>query len=439
MSDALIAERSVFELLTDVSSLESLVLEGFKSKFLPTADIRFIFDWAIEQYALTGNVYAPTAAMFEGAMASGHKKSLAEVLKDYDIDIHEVSDQPVEWCIQELKANWVRKTALGRVQDLGTELNESMAGGMIETFNAGVAELIAMSLELESRRTSHEMVANADDIIDRYLARAANPGFKGMSLGIDELDAYTNGIDYGELAVLAGAEKSGKSWVADRIALKELERGRSVCLVSLENGMDMTIDRIACIATGIDPTRFKAGTLTPAEFEAVDTWKNEDFKPLENELWILRPQAGERTAEDIISKARTRKVDSLIIDQLLWMEDVDERPPLNQRIRKRMTTIHTMIESNTHPMPCLLVHQVNRTGIEAAKKAGRLWPNDMAEGHAVEQTADWVFSLWQSEDMKVANMLLMQTLVARRAAQKNWDIYYDMAGGIMRFMNETSV
>jgi len=439
MSASLIAERSIFGLLTDVYSIETIVLEGFDSKFLPTEDIRFIFDWAIEQFQLTGNIYAPTPLMFEGANAPGHKKMLADVLKDYDIDINEVPDQTVEWCIQELKSTWLRKTALVRVQDLGAELNESMAGDMVETFNAGVAEFVSMSLELESRRTSFEMVSGADEILERYLIRAANPGFKGMTMGLPEVNAYTNGIDYGELAVLAGPQKSGKSWVADLIALKELQAGHSVCLVSLENGMDMTIDRIACIATGIDPTRFKSGKLTDEELDAFTTWKDEDFKLLEEQLWIVKPPQGQRTAESIIGKARTRKVDSLIIDQLLWMEDVDDRPPLNQRIRDRMTTIKVMIESSARPMPCLLLHQVNREGIERAKKAGRLWPNDMAEGAAVEQTADWVFSLWQSEDMKVANQLLMQVLASRREAIKNWDIYFDMETGGFRWLNETSV
>jgi archaellum biogenesis ATPase FlaH len=436
---ALLAERSIFELLTDIYSLDIIVLEGFKSKWLPTADIRFIFDWAVEQYQLTGNLYAPTHEMFEGSMAPGYKKSLADVLKDNNIDVTEVSEQPVEWCIQELKANHLRVQTLELIRDLSAEVSESMAAEMAPTVIDGSSKLTSLTLDLESRRTSIDMVAEADDIVDRYLARAANPGFKGMTMGIAEVDEYTHGIDYGELAVLAGPEKSGKSWVADYIALKELQQGHSVCLVTLENGMDMTIDRIACIATGIDPTRFKAGVLTSEEFDALVTWKDEVFKPIEEQLWIVKPMPGDRTPEAILSKARTRKVDSLIIDQLLWMEDVDERSQLKDRIRDRMTKIKGMIESNSHPMPCLLLHQVNRTGIEAAKKAGRLYSNDMAEGAAVEQGVDWLFSLWQSEDMKVANTLLLQTLACRREAIKNWDIYFDLENGVFRYMNETSV
>jgi len=436
---ALLAERYLFELLIDVSSLDILVLEGFKSKFLPTSDIRFIFDWALEQYALTGNLYAPTPEMFESTMAPGYKKSLADVLKDNNIDVTEVSEQPVEWCIQELKANHLRVQTLLLIGELGAQVNESMSGEMAETVIAGSSKLTSLTLELESRRTSIEMVSEADDIVDRYLARAANPGFKGMTMGFPEADAYTNGIDYGELAVLAGPEKSGKSWVADYIALKELQNGHSVCLVTLENGMDMTVDRIACIATGIDPTRFKAGILTPEEFDALVTWKDEVFKPIKEQLYIVKPMPGDRTPESILSKAQTRKIDSLIIDQLLWMEDVDETPKLNQRIRDRIAKIHMMIETASHPMPCLVLHQVNRDGIERARKAGRLYSNDMAEGAAVEQGVDWLFSLWQSDDMKVANQLLFQTLAARRAENKNWDIHFDMANGIFQHIGEATV
>ena len=419
--------------------MEVLVIEGFKAEFLPTAELRFIYDWAIDQYVMSGNLYAPTADMFEGTPSPGHKKSLADVLSDNGIDITDVSEQGIEWCIQQLKANWLRQTATVMVTDLGSALNESMAGEMERSFNEDLAKLVATSVKLETRRTATEMVAERQDILDRYYSRKADQNFRGLSLGLPEVDAVTGGIRGDELAVLAAPQKTGKSYMLDRIALKELEAGKSVALCTLENGMDMTVDRIACLATGIHPHRFTLGQLTPDEELAVETWVHDEFGNLPGELWVLKPPMGSRTAYDIVSKARTHKVDSLLIDQLLWMEDADERLPMPQRIRDRVQTLKTMIESASHPMPIVLAHQVTRDGIERAKKANRLWPNDMAEGSAVEQTADWVFSWWQSDDMKVIGQVLMQTLASRRQADHNWDLYWNVETGQMRVMNDPSM
>ena len=128
--------------------MEVLVIEGFKAEFLPTAELRFIYDWAIDQYVMSGNLYAPTADMFEGTPSPGHKKSLADVLSDNGIDITDVSEQGIEWCIQQLKANWLRQTATVMVTDLGSALNESMAGEMERSFNEDLAKLVATSVKL---------------------------------------------------------------------------------------------------------------------------------------------------------------------------------------------------------------------------------------------------------------------------------------------------
>jgi replicative DNA helicase len=440
MSDnGLTAEKSLFALLTDVSSMEYLILEGFRAEYLPTSDTRFILDWAIDEFMRTGNVYAPTPAMFEATDAPEHKKSLADVLLDNGIDVHETSQQPIEWCVLELKADWLRRTATVAHRDMGTNLNESMSEDMQRVYMGDVSKLVDVGVQLETRRTAVEMVSEAENILTRYEARKADQGFRGLTLGLQELDDFTGGIHEDELAVIAAPQKTGKSYFLDLIALRELEKGHSVALCTLENGIDMTIDRIACLATGIHPSRMTRGQLTPEEEDGLATWVHDEFSQMKDQLWILKPPQGERTAQLIVSKARTRKVDALLVDQLLWMESVDTRIPMNQQIRERVTTLKTMGESSARPMPIILAHQVNRDGIERARKANRLWPNDMAEGAAVEQTPDWIFSMWQSDDMKTVGQILWQTLGSRREEFRNFDLYWNVETGVLRFMNETSL
>jgi hypothetical protein len=67
-------------------------------------------------------------------------------------------------------------------------------------------------------------------------------------------------------------------------------------------------------------------------------------------------------------------------------------------------------------MSCLLAHQINREGMREAKKNGLLEMWMLAEGSEVERTADWVFSLYASEDERRAQMIKWQTLATRRGS-----------------------
>ncbi len=435
------AEKSLFGMLTEVDSIETLVLEGFDPKFIPSAELRPIYEWVIHQYRQSGNMSAPTAIMFkESEYPDNGGKSMADVLEEYDINLDDTPDESVEWVIEELRARHLTKRSGEWTKSLAETITKAPTSDRPRLFTEKVSELVGISMEIQTRRNAVEIGTDAHDIMSEYEARKASLGqFDGMRLGLPDVDRHTNGLHPGELMVIGAPPKTGKSYMIDRVALEEFRAGRSVALNTLENSIEMTRNRIACLATGANPNRFEMGQCTNEEEAAVRAWIEDELIPADNQLWILSPNVGARTAEHIVMEAKARSCDTLLIDQLTFMEAADTRAPRYLQIREMTHSVKTMISTGSNRMPCLMTHQLTRDGIKTARKNGYLHMEDMAEGSEVERTADWVLSMWQSEDARQVNQFLLQILASRRRDILNWDIHWNVLTGDMHVIGETEL
>jgi replicative DNA helicase len=226
-------------------------------------------------------------------------------------------------------------------------------------------------------------------------------------------------------------------WIA-KFAINEWHQGRSVALFTLENSIEMTQDRIACMTLGISQSRFSRGQLTPQEEEVIRRWVKETLQQSTTPLYILSPEEHQRSAESIVTKARLLGVDSLIIDQLSFMTPRDLRQQRYLQIREMMHDLKNMISTRTPRLPCVLAHQINREGWGKARKDGYYQLENMAEGSEVERTADWVFSVLQDEAHRASNSTYFQVLASRRRDLKAWDCTFAIDVGVIRVQRERS-
>jgi len=196
------AEAALFGLLTDAYSVEKVIEAGLTADLIPTDDLRPIYEWAIHQFEVTDNLYAPTPLMFEESDAPGHKKSWASVLKDYDIDIHHVPDESVEWVIEELRACKVRSKLTKMMLRMAEEVNGASASEMTDVALKGVGRLNDWADHLEG-------------------------GSNGQVVGIPATEAmrairwlWDERLELRTLSLLAGRGGLGKSTIALDIAAK---------------------------------------------------------------------------------------------------------------------------------------------------------------------------------------------------------------------------
>lgn len=435
-----LGERTLFRLLLDKEQVEILAMEGLDSKFLPTADLRPIYEWAMDYYHLGSRKFPLTTEILKAQEYPDNRgKNMYDVLVENGVVVDEIleeEDPHMSFALEDLKASFVTKELHSWVRDALPEVSGAIGKDKQTMLAAEATKLIGISLDLESRQTRIDLRESGVEMMEDYEVRSLNnKTHEGMHFGLPEIDAHTYGIHPGELAVLAAGPKVGKSYWLDRVALKEWEQGRVVSLFTLENSIQMTRDRIACLATHVDPERWGHGECSTQEIQDVFRWI-EGFEKSSNPLHIIAPEEAHRSAEEIVLKARLLGTESLIIDQLTFMTSSNSKSDRWVQIRDIMHQIKTMISTGKDKMPCLIAHQINRKGIELARKNGYHLMEDMAEGSEVERTADWVFSMFQSEEYRQVNRVLLQILATRRAPVKNWELNWDPRTGSMRVLNE---
>ena len=437
-----LSEKTLFRLLLDPDSLTVLSMEGLSSDIIPTEELRPIYEWALRYYNKGGRVVAPTVELLRNSKLP-NGLSMYDILSKYDIRLDEAVDEEpptIEWAIEELRSSWLTLQTHDWARRMTTAVTTALPEDRQEVLSGYASELVGLSLALESRRTRIEVGASADEILLDYEYRKANQGeFRGLGFGLPEVDEHTNGIHAGELAIMAAGPKTGKSYMMDHVALKEWEKGRNVALFTLENSIEMTRDRIACMALGINPSDIDRGLLTDEAEEQLRDWVS-DLGKSSTKLHILKPELHDSTPEQIVLKARLLGVDTLLIDQLTFVEppNKDERGRYLQ-IRDIMHSIKNLISTGRDQMPCLMAHQINREGMRMARKNGFHRMDDMAEGSEVERTADLALTMFASEEYRMANRFLLQIVASRRSPINAWEVNWTPETGIMRVHGEADI
>ncbi len=418
-----LGERVLLAHLIDPVSLEFLAREGMGSQFLPTEALRPVYEFALRYFFEGGRVQAPS----EGAI----RVEFGDVLDDNEVVLNTPSDT-VEWAVEDLKGSWLYSYIGSYNKDFVNAMAKAQAAEREHVVADFTRRLAQVSIALERADSSVDMRVGMAERLRAFEARQADQGrVYGISFGIEDVDGYTGGVHPGELAVLAGGPKAGKSlWMA-MVALRDWQAGRTPVLFTLENSVEMTLDRIACLATNVSLARWSRGQSTDEEKARVQEWVRDAVNDAERPLWILQPEIGQRSMEAMVRSAQLHGADSLLIDQLTFVELGDPRKPKHERIGDALHTLKAMISTGRDRIPCLLAHQISREGVKMAIKQGFLEMFHMAESAEVERTADWVFGLYRDRVLVNFDQAKFQTLAARRAEVISWAMTWNIDRGFV--------
>jgi hypothetical protein len=404
------SEDVLYGSLTDVDALEQLVRIGLPLECVPNPSMRDVVAWAIEYFEKNGQTKAPSReALIE---------TWGQLLEDQEIELQEedLELDDVSWAIDSLKARYADWKFQTWQKESASELAKSSTADRLNVLTMQAAELNALVLSLADKTQHVEGIEGFQRSFAGYQKRSETAQqHRGLAFGIPEIDAYTYGIHEGELCVLAAGPKTGKSVTAAYVVLKEWKKRRHVTYYTLENSVDMTYDRLVCIELHIDHDRYRRGECTDDEVARVQVFLAEYGDDLREYVHVVQPQRGQRTVQWITRHARAIGTESLIIDQLTFMEPSDRRFRGPELIKDVMHDLKDAIGGRLS-IPCLLLHQINREGLREAKKNGWLEMYMLAEGSEVERTSDWVFGLYASPDERAAQMIKWQTLATRRGS-----------------------
>jgi hypothetical protein len=427
------AEQILLEHLVVTESLDVLSDEGFHQNVglavIPTELIRKITKWSLDSYWESGRKVAPS------------REAVLEVWGDRMEALEIAFGDPTEeidsigWVVQTLRAQYATSESHKLVRQIAAAVAKADPTHKIAAVVQGARDFHLLSQSLSSRRQESELGPGFEDALLRHEDRRTNGHLmRGLALGLDLIDQHTLGIHPGELAVFAMTSGGGKSWIAAHTLLSAWRSGKKALLVTLENDLDMTFDRMVCMLARVDYTKWQRGEADEGDlqrvFEHTDLINSTDHKPV---ITMLQP--GERDPLSIVRRAHTLGCEALIVDQLTHVEEVPgtRARERHQVVAQIMREFHTQIRDDAVGMlPLLLLHQINRDGRQAARKTGRYEYEHLGLSTEVENVASHVWAAYQSDDHKSLEMAVWQSLKFRRGIPLDWEMRWRLGIGDIR-------
>jgi replicative DNA helicase len=424
-----LGERILIQHLVDADSLAVIARDGIDPEVIPTEELRPVVFWAIEYFHNGGRTMAPSV---EALLVE-----FGDLFADHEIPIDEEPDNTVEWAIEDLRGSFVHRAGQKFVRELAESLASASTAARPGLLSKGADDLIGLTQRLENHSLHVDVRDAISDRLTAYHQRADRKGEpQGIRFGLPSIDEFTTGIHPGELAVLAAGPKVGKSMMMCYSALRNWMAGNSVALYTLENSVEMMLDRIACFATGVPQSDWLHGRCSEAQVADVEKFIQE-LATSQIPFGVHQPEPGKRSVTHIVRDAQLRGAQSLFIDQLTHLEVPveDLRRPRHEQVGNMLAVLRNMLNNVHHRIPCLIAHQINREGVQQADKAGRLEMYHMAESAGVERTADWAFGIYQSNEAREAEEAMFQVLAARREDVAMWKLGWAIPKSRISVMN----
>lgn len=218
-----------------------------------------------------------------------------------------------DWAVQQSRAQTERD-----------ELFENLAraGQMGSQDPTAALDFLATLSRSRPTRTAITTWAEvAEERVQRYV-ESDGTGMIGLPLGIQALDSRTGGLGKGELCLIFGRQKRGKSWLATYIAKNILDRNLNLLLYSGEMRINTYLDRICGLTLGIDPLLIRKGKIPNTEDESkyLELSRQAAHNHIGQNFSFLRaPRITLSQLESVILQAedrRQRKFDLVILDPI---------------------------------------------------------------------------------------------------------------------------
>lgn len=409
-----LSEKALLAHLSDPDSLDDLAREGYGIELvretIPTDFVRRMVAWALERFFTDGRSVAPSR---EAIM-----ETWGDLLERHEVELppEDVEIDTIGYVIADLRSNYARVQAEKLVTDFANQMGTVDPPERVQTFGEFADRFYLSYQALITRRNEADGYTGLVDAATRLVERMQEGHVReGIHLGVDMIDDHIHLVHPGEIAALCSEPGVGKSWMAGLSLFKNWRMGKKMMLITMENDLEMTYDRIACMATGIPYDQFQAGVVADSQLRAIFMLIDE-MESSPNKFMISQIDPVQRTATGLIRRAQLEGVDGIILDQLSFIraERESKATQRNFQVSEIMKRLHELINEPAMKMAVLLLVQINRDGAKAARKEGRYRKDHLAESGAVEQFVSFLWALYQSADMAIANIVEFQNLKSRR-------------------------
>ena len=239
------------------------------------------------------------------------------------------------------------------------------------------------------------VVSTANELVHetmRMLDESDGAGFMGVRTGYPQLDEMTNGLQKGEMLVLAARPSMGKTALALNLLEQIAHHNVASVMFSLEMGKQQLIQRMLCALGGIDAQRLRKHMLGSDDHRRLLAACGEISK-----LPIFIDDTPGLSLLAMRSKARRLKerhgIGFIAIDYLQLMSSGSKVESRQLEVSEISRGIKAMARELDVPVLCL--SQLNRAAEQREGHRPRM--SDLRESGSIEQDADVVMMLHRED------------------------------------------
>jgi replicative DNA helicase len=231
-------------------------------------------------------------------------------------------------------------------------------------------------------------------VVDRLDQLHQNPGkLTGLATGFKTLDDITNGLQGGDLIIVAGRPSMGKTTLAVNMAENAvLGEGKSALVFSMEMSAEQLTMRMLSSIGRIDQTHLRSGRLADDDWNRLDSAMSQlqTTRLYVDETPALTPTELQARARRM---KRERGLDLIVVDYLQLMHVPGTKENRATEISEISRSLKALAKELK--VPVVALSQLNR-GVEQRQDKKPVM-SDLRESGALEQDADVIILIYREE------------------------------------------
>ena len=244
--------------------------------------------------------------------------------------------------------------------------------------------------KLAERRITNPM-QHLGDVAAQVYEMLEDKGRRGVETGFWDLDDMLNGLQPGEMVVVAARPSMGKTAFSMNVMQQVAQQNIPVGVFSLEMSSQQLAQRMLCSVAHVDAQRVRKGQLTNDEYQRLAKVVVQMRK-----MPIFTDDSPQLTPLDLRTKARRLKHDHdircLMIDYMQLMDN-----PGPESRQQQISEISRGIKAVARELgvPVIALSQLNRASENRDGHKPRM--SDLRESGSIEQDADVVMLLHRED------------------------------------------
>lgn len=271
---------------------------------------------------------------------------------------------------------------------------------LLDEAEKNILEVTRVRRGLTNFRSGGEIANGVVDELDTI--RNSKLDITGIRTGFKDLDDVTNGLQRGDLIILAARPSVGKTAFALNIALNAAKRannqpGNTVAVFSLEMPGEQLLRRMLSSLSSVPGEKLRNGKLNDVEFAKVTSMAN----VMKTYQLYIDDSPSSKIAE-IFSKCRKLKtehgLDLIVIDYLQLISGSSRRNADNRQ--QEVSDISRSLKALARELevPVIALSQLSRSIESRSDRTPQL--SDLRESGSIEQDADIVMFLSRDDYQK---------------------------------------